>query len=198
MKKSIITVTIFFILIAIIPNLVNAENETNIKYYIPEVGMAVDIPNDFYDIIQGLENNDERVEKYKNSEQNFKQMGIAIDALDSLEEDATKEIVVAISKNTSTKKVDDFRNVPDDQIEQFSESFFESIKQQSDQVEFLETKVITTSNGNKYMTLVTKTQLEGKAVNSIIYYTIVNQQLVGVTIRYLNKDIDLQEARKYS
>ena len=196
MKNKLISIILLItILVTIIPHLVKAEEVTNIKYEIPEVGMSIELPNEFYDIIQGLQNNDEKVSKYQSAKQNFKQMGIVIDALDNLDDNATKEIVVAISKNASTKRVEDLKNVPEEQIQQFSDSFFQTMKKQNAEVEFIETKIISTSNENKYMTITTKTKTQEEVVNAITYYTIVNQQLIGVTIRYLGKDIDLQETK---
>lgn len=192
MKEKIITIfAIFIILISVISNVVLAE-ENNITYEIPKAGLTMQLPNKYYDIIQGLKNYDEKVDKYQGVRQNFEKMGIVIDAVDSLDENATREIVVAITKNNTNTN---FKDVPENEIEQFMKSFFETIKKQSPEVEFIENNVITTNSENKFMTATTKSKVNEQEINAITYYTIANQQLIGITMRYLGQEIDKEECQ---
>ncbi len=203
MKKIAISIIIFFIIItSIMQNLVKAEDNKvepeSTTYEISKIGMTIKIPSNFYDIIQGLEKNDEKVSEYQGAKQNLKKMGIMLNAVESLDENSTEEIIVVVSKNNITTQLVDIDNIPEEQMEKFSNSFFETIKQQATGLELIEEKVIDTGNGNKYMAVTTKSSIEQNTINTVTYYTIKNQLLIGITNKYLNKEIDTQKVRKYN
>lgn len=183
-------------------NLVKAEDNKvepeSTTYEISKIGMTIKIPSNFYDIIQGLEKNDEKVSEYQGAKQNLKKMGIMLNAVESLDENSTEEIIVVVSKNNITTQLVDIDNIPEEQMEKFSNSFFETIKQQATGLELIEEKVIDTGNGNKYMAVTTKSSIEQNTINTVTYYTIKNQLLIGITNKYLNKEIDTQKVRKYN
>lgn len=191
MKRIILKVLITTFFIILIGTTCLANNEIKID----DIGMKITISDEFYDIIQGLNNNDEKVEQFQSSKENFEKSGVVMDAVNATDESITKEIIVVKTTNTAVKQIIDIKNLNEETLEKFSEGFFESLKEQSTGVEFLETKIIKTNNENSYLTVVSQMQSQTSKMKSATYYTIANGNLIQISIRYLNTEFDEQEAQ---
>jgi len=191
MKKITLKILIIAFLIIHIGTACFASSEIKLD----DIGMKITISEEFYDIIQGLKNNDERVKKFQDSKESLENSGVVLDAVNATDESVTKEIIVVKTTNTTTKQIIDIRNLDEKTLEEFSEGFFESLKEQSKGVEFLETKIIKTNNEIPYLTVVTQMQSQTSKIQSTTYYTIANGNLIQIGIRYLNTEFDKQEAQ---
>lgn len=195
MKKIIGTVIIFLIFGILINTYCIATSDPNNKnqIYIPLLEMRFELDNEFYDIIQGLEENDEKVKDWQNSKNNFIQLGIVFDAVDSLEDNISKEIVIINNKNQTTEKIVNLAGLNEEELVQISESFFNEIKEDTQESQLNETKIEKSKNGNIYMTVTLQQNTDTGTINAKTYYTVIAKRLVGITFRYINKELDNNE-----
>jgi len=183
--------TIILIIILLLINI--ATNVMAVEVNIPTIGMKFKVEDNLYDIIQGLQNEDEKVQNLQQAKGKFVQLGIVYDAVDSLEDDISKEFIIMAIQNQAAEQIRNLSTKSEEEQKQISEDFFKGLKESTPEVTFDETKIVKSQNGNTYMTILSHQEIETGTVNVATYYTIVAKRLVGITFRYINKEIDNTE-----
>lgn len=183
--------TIILIIILLLINI--ATNVMAVEVNIPTIGMKFKVEDNLYDIIQGLQDEDEKVQKLQQAKGKFVQLGIVYDAVDSLEDDISKEFIIMATQNQAAEQIRNLSTKSEEEQKQISEDFFKGLKESTPEVTFDETKIVKSQNGNTYMTILSHQEIETGTVNVATYYTIVAKRLVGITFRYINKEIDNTE-----
>lgn len=183
--------TIILIILLLLINI--ATNVMAVEVNIPTIGMKFKVEDNLYDIIQGLKNEDEKVQNLQQVKGKFVQLGIVYDAVDSLEDDISKEFIIMATQNQAAEQIRNLSTKSEEEQKQISKDFFKGLKESTPEVTFDETKIVKSQNGNTYMTILSHQEIETGSVNVATYYTIVAKRLVGITFRYINKEIDNTE-----
>ena len=197
MKKKINFIIGIFFTIIMIFSLVKADDELEKKTYnLEDAGINISIDSNMFEIITGLENNDEKLDFITSKEEyltNYKSSGILLDAVDSLESDRTKEILVIQNKNMAYRDIPDINKLTEDEQKQYYEKFVESVKEQAGNtsIEIISDELYKTENGNVYFHIISSGKTEDEeTMNLSTYYTVMNQRLITIGIRYFNIDVD--------
>ena len=145
--------TIILIIILLLINI--ATNVMAVEVNIPTIGMKFKVEDNLYDIIQGLQYEDEKVQKLQQAKGKFVQLGIVYDAVDSLEDDISKEFIIMATQNQAAEQIRNLSTKSEEEQKQISEDFFKGLKESTPEVTFDETKIVKSQNGNTYMTILT-------------------------------------------
>lgn len=197
MKKKINFIIGIFFTIIMIFNSVKADDVIEQKTYnLEDAGINISIDSNMFEIITGLENNDEKLDFITSKEEylaSYKSSGILLDAVDSLESDRTKEILVIQNKNMAYRDIPDLNKLTEDDLKQYYEKFIESVKEQAGttSIEVVSDELYKTENGNVYFHIISSGKTEDEeTMNLSTYYTVMNQRLITIGIRYFNIDVD--------
>lgn len=176
----------------------NAENQNITTYTLENPGMYVPIDSNMIEIVTSLENNSEILSEYENKEEyleTLKNSGIVLDAVDKLGEEAQKEILVVVSDNKVYLTMPDLNQFTEEDLNTYYSSFIESITEQSKQtqIEIKTNEIYKTENGNVYFHITSEGNIGDIPTKLSTYYTIMNQKLVTIGIRYYNTEIDQNE-----
>ena len=176
----------------------NAENQNITTYTLENPGMYVPIDSNMIEIVTSLENNSEILSEYENKEEyleTLKNSGIVLDAVDKLGEEAQKEILVVVSDNKVYLTMPDLNQFTEEDLNTYYSSFIESITEQSKQtqIEIKTNEINKTENGNVYFHITSEGNIGDIPTKLSTYYTIMNQKLVTIGIRYYNTEIDQNE-----
>lgn len=197
MKKKINFIIGIFFTIIMIFNSVKADDVIEQKTYnLEDAGINISIDSNMFEIITGLENNDEKLDFITSKEEylaSYKSSGILLDAVDSLESDRTKEILVIQNKNMAYRDIPDLNKLTEDDLKQYYEKFIESVKEQAGttSIEIVSDELYKTENGNVYFHIISSGKTEDEeTMNLSTYYTVMNQRLITIGIRYFNIDVD--------
>ena len=204
MKKKINFIIGIFFTIIMIFNSVKADDVIEQKTYnLEDAGINISIDSNMFEIITGLENNDEKLDFITSKEEylaSYKSSGILLDAVDSLESDRTKEILVIQNKNMAYRDIPDLNKLTEDDLKQYYEKFIESVKEQAGttSIEIVSDELYKTENGNVYFHIISSGKTEDEeTMNLSTYYTVMNQRLITIGIRYFNIDVDSANDAKY-
>lgn len=200
MNRKINCIILIFLILASFCNFVNANELTT--YTLQEAGIKISIDSNMYEIITGLNNNDERLNFIDSKEDylaNYKNNGILLDAVDSLESNKSNEILVIQNKNMAYRNVPDINTLAEEQQKQYYDKFVNSIKEQANltNIEIISDELYKSSNNNVYFHIISKgSSEEGEVLNLSTYYTIMNQRLITIGIRYFNTDINKENEQQ--
>lgn len=194
-KTKILKVLIIFLLIIYtMITFVKAENMQ--EYKLEDIGMNISIDSSLIDIISGLENNDERLTSYSPKEEylnNFEQNGILLDAVDKINETPSKEILVMKQEGTTYLQMQDLNLYEQNSINGYYSQFIQSVGSQATEsgLTVKSNELYRTQNGNVYFHIVTEGKIDDN-LQAIIstYYTIMNQTMEVISIRYYNTQMD--------
>ena len=204
-KKLIILIILLFLLTItnILSPVVKAENETNEnlqKYTLEGPAMYISIDKNMIDLVSGLKNNDQRLQNFEKKEEYlnyYEQSGIIFDAVESLDESNPKEIIVVESNNKAYLSMPNLNQFSEEDLNTYYSQFINSVKLQAEstQIEIQKDEIYKTQNGNVYFHIISQGKIGEKDTKLSTYYTIMNQKLVTIGIRYFNTEIDKEESK---
>ena len=204
-KKLIILIILLFLLTItnILSPVVKAENETNEnlqKYTLEDPAMYISIDKNMIDLVSGLKNNDQRLQNFEKKEEYlnyYEQSGIIFDAVESLDESNPKEIIVVESNNKAYLSMPNLNQFSEEDLNTYYSQFINSVKLQAEstQIEIQKDEIYKTQNGNVYFHIISQGKIGEKDTKLSTYYTIMNQKLVTIGIRYFNTEIDKEESK---
>ena len=204
-KKLIILIIILFLLTItnILSPVVKAENETNEnlqKYTLEGPAMYISIDKNMIDLVSGLKNNDQRLQNFEKKEEYlnyYEQSGIIFDAVESLDESNPREIIVVESNNKAYLSMPNLNQFSEEDLNTYYSQFINSVKLQAEstQIEIQKDEIYKTQNGNVYFHIISQGKIGEKDTKLSTYYTIMNQKLVTIGIRYFNTEIDQEESK---
>lgn len=204
-KKLIILIIILFLLTItnILSPVVKAENETNEnlqKYTLEGPAMYISIDKNMIDLVSGLKNNDQRLQNFEKKEEYlnyYEQSGIIFDAVESLDESNPREIIVVESNNKAYLSMPNLNQFSEEDLNTYYSQFINSVKLQAEstQIEIQKDEIYKTQNGNVYFHIISQGKIGEKDTKLSTYYTIMNQKLVTIGIRYFNTEIDKEESK---
>ena len=194
-KTKLLKILIFFLLMLyLMIAFVKAENMQ--EYKLEDIGMNISIDSSLIDIISGLENNDERLTSYSPKEEylnNFEQNGILLDAVDKINETPSKEILVMKQEGTTYLQMQDLNLYEQNSINGYYSQFIQSVGSQATEsgLTVKSNELYRTQNGNVYFHIVTEGKIDDN-LQAIIstYYTIMNQKMEVISVRYYNTQMD--------
>ena len=204
-KKLIILIILLFLLTItnILSPVVKAENETNEnlqKYTLEGPAMYISIDKNMIDLVSGLKNNDQRLQNFEKKEEYlnyYEQSGIIFDAVESLDESNPREIIVVESNNKAYLSMPNLNQFSEEDLNTYYSQFINSVKLQAEstQIEIQKDEIYKTQNGNVYFHIISQGKIGEKDTKLSTYYTIMNQKLVTIGIRYFNTEIDKEESK---
>lgn len=204
-KKLIILIILLFLLTItnILSPVVKAENETNEnlqKYTLEGPAMYISIDKNMIDLVSGLKNNDQRLQNFEKKEEYlnyYEQSGIIFDAVESLDESNPREIIVVESNNKAYLSMPNLNQFSEEDLNTYYSQFINSVKLQAEstQIEIQKDEIYKTQNGNVYFHIISQGKIGEKDTKLSTYYTIMNQKLVTIGIRYFNTEIDQEESK---
>ena len=204
-KKLIILIILLFLLTItnILSPVVKAENETDEnlqKYTLEGPAMYISIDKNMIDLVSGLKNNDQRLQNFEKKEEYlnyYEQSGIIFDAVESLDESNPKEIIVVESNNKAYLSMPNLNQFSEEDLNTYYSQFINSVKLQAEstQIEIQKDEIYKTQNGNVYFHIISQGKIGEKDTKLSTYYTIMNQKLVTIGIRYFNTEIDKEESK---
>ena len=204
-KKLIILIILLFLLTItnILSPVVKAENETNEnlqKYTLEGPAMYISIDKNMIDLVSGLKNNNQRLQNFEKKEEYlnyYEQSGIIFDAVESLDESNPREIIVVESNNKAYLSMPNLNQFSEEDLNTYYSQFINSVKLQAEstQIEIQKDEIYKTQNGNVYFHIISQGKIGEKDTKLSTYYTIMNQKLVTIGIRYFNTEIDQEESK---
>ena len=204
-KKLIILIILLKLLIItnILSPVVKAENETNEnlqKYTLEGPAMYISMDKNMIDLVSGLKNNDQRLQNFEKKEEYlnyYEQSGIIFDAVESLDESNPREIIVVESNNKAYLSMPNLNQFSEEDLNTYYSQFINSVKLQAEstQIEIQKDEIYKTQNGNVYFHIISQGKIGEKDTKLSTYYTIMNQKLVTIGIRYFNTEIDQEESK---
>lgn len=211
LKKNVLKkICIFIILLLILSTSVMANNDQQVsdvkQYDLEKIGMKISLQNNFIDIIESMENNDEKVSNIENKDEylkNYKNSGVLLDAVDNIES-PSKEILVVCKTSNNYIDMANFNEFSDEEKNAYKEKLLETFEEKEKQSQSEKTKfsikensILKTDNGNNFINIKTSLEKEEKVLEMSIYYTIVNGRLVTISFRnYQKEDQEMQEQEK--
>lgn len=211
LKKNVFKkICIFIILLLILSTSVMANNDQQVsdvkQYDLEKIGMKISLQNNFIDIIESMENNDEKVSNIENKDEylkNYKNSGVLLDAVDNIER-PSKEILVVCKTSNNYIDMANFNEFSDEEKNAYKEKLLETFEEKEKQSQSEKTKfsikensILKTDNGNNFISIKTSLEKEEKVLEMSIYYTIVNGRLVTISFRnYQKEDQEMQEQEK--
>ena len=107
LKKNVFKeICIFIIILLILSTSVMANNDQQVsdvkQYNLEKIGMKISLQNNFIDIIESMENNDEKVSDIENKDEylkNYKNSGVLLDVVDNIESPSKEILVVCKTSN---------------------------------------------------------------------------------------------------
>ena len=211
LKKNVFKkICIFIILLLILSTSVMANNDQQVsdvkQYDLEKIGMKISLQNNFIDIIESMENNDEKVSNIENKDEylkNYKNSGVLLDAVDNIES-PSKEILVVCKTSNNYIDMANFNEFSDEEKNAYKEKLLETFEEKEKQSQSEKTKfsikensILKTDNGNNFISIKTSLEKEEKVLEMSIYYTIVNGRLVTISFRnYQKEDQEMQEQEK--
>lgn len=155
------------------------------KFSIENEGISITLTDEYYDLLEEVkqqikDNNNETLEKYN----------LIFYVANSLDENITKQVMIAATENDTTKQTPDLRNFTSNKLENYYNKYISLLKQN---YEIKENKLKITNNGNVYIAYKTETEDNEKRVESYSYDTVVNQKLISVNISFVNSQVSWEQ-----
>lgn len=203
-NKKILVIAVIFLVSIMISGVVNART-----YNIEEEEISITLDDEYINVFTEYTENEDRLseilpsEYYSNFVKTNKDQGAILDAIKLDEENnMVTEILISVQDNKQDE-VRDFKDYDESEIKEYSKKFvteletelkaqMEAILSSNAEVEVSEDELYTSANGDVYIKL--HVNLAGQ--NSDFFYTVKNYKLIGVNIRYLDGNEDLEMAKK--
>ena len=192
----IVTFFIFVLNSLVFATTVNTDN-TNSQ--IGNSDIYFSFKNDYYDLVSGIQNDDERFATYLTQKDNylayFEQNAIIYDAVNSLEpESLSQEIVITQSTNATIQQIYNLKNLSNESLEEFSNSFVATLKEDIstsfENASFLSEGTYTSISGDIYLYLVFSANVGQTPMQLAYYSSIVNGKANLITLQYLSSTSD--------
>lgn len=147
LKKNVFKkICIFIILLLILSTSVMANNDQQVsdvkQYDLEKIGMKISLQNNFIDIIESMENNDEKVSNIENKDEylkNYKNSGVLLDAVDNIES-PSKEILVVCKTSNNYIDMANFNEFSDEEKNAYKEKLLETFEEKEKQSQSEKTK----------------------------------------------------------
>ena len=140
LKKNVFKkICIFIIILLILSTSVMANNDQQVsdvkQYDLEKIGMKISLQNNFIDIIESMENNDEKVSNIENKDEylkNYKNSGVLLDAVDNIES-PSKEILVVCKTSNNYIDMANFNEFSDEEKNAYKEKLLETFEEKEKQ-----------------------------------------------------------------
>ena len=171
----------------------NANDNTNLQ--IGNSDIYFSLKNDYYDLVSGIQNDDEQFATYLTQKENylayFEENNIIYDAVNSLDaESLSQEIVIAQSTNSTIQQVYNLKTLSSEALEEFSSTFISTLKENVsssfEDMTFLSEGTYTSASGDIYLYLVFSATVNETPMQLAYYCSIVNGNANMFTLQYLS------------
>ena len=188
----IVTFFIFVLNSLVFATTVNTDN-TNSQ--IGNSDIYFSFKNDYYDLVSGIQNDDEQFATYLTQKENylayFEENNIIYDAVNSLDaESLSQEIVIAQSTNSTIQQVYNLKTLSSEALEEFSSTFISTLKENVsssfEDMTFLSEGTYTSASGDIYLYLVFSATVNETPMQLAYYCSIVNGNANMFTLQYLS------------
>ena len=174
----------------------NANDNTNLQ--IGNSDIYFSLKNDYYDLVSGIQNDDEQFATYLTQKENylayFEENNIIYDAVNSLNaESLSQEIVIAQSTNSTIQQVYNLKTLSSEALEEFSSTFISTLKENASSFEdmtFLSEGTYTSASGDIYLYLIFSATVNETPMQLAYYCSIVNGRANMFTLQYLSSASD--------
>ena len=174
----------------------NTNDNTNLQ--IGNSDIYFSLKNDYYDLVSGIQNDDEQFATYLTQKENylayFEENNIIYDAVNSLNaESLSQEIVIAQSTNSTIQQVYNLKTLSSEALEEFSSTFISTLKENASSFEdmtFLSEGTYTSASGDIYLYLVFSATVNETPMQLAYYCSIVNGRANMFTLQYLSSASD--------
>lgn len=175
----------------------NANDNTNLQ--IGNSDIYFSLKNDYYDLVSGIQNNDEQFATYLTQKENylayFEENNIIYDAVNSLDaESLSQEIVIAQSTNSTIQQVYNLKTLSSEALEEFSSTFISTLKENAsssfEDMTFLSEGTYTSASGDIYLYLIFSATVNETPMQLAYYCSIVNGRANMFTLQYLSSASD--------
>ena len=175
----------------------NTNDNTNLQ--IGNSDIYFSLKNDYYDLVSGIQNDDEQFATYLTQKENylayFEENNIIYDAVNSLDaESLSQEIVIAQSTNSTIQQVYNLKTLSSEALEEFSSTFISTLKENVsssfEDMTFLSEGTYTSASGDIYLYLVFSATVNETPMQLAYYCSIVNGRANMFTLQYLSSASD--------
>lgn len=175
----------------------NANDNTNLQ--IGNSDIYFSLKNDYYDLVSGIQNDDEQFATYLTQKENylayFEENNIIYDAVNSLNaESLSQEIVIAQSTNSTIQQVYNLKTLSSEALEEFSSTFISTLKENAsssfEDMTFLSEGTYTSASGDIYLYLIFSATVNETPMQLAYYCSIVNGNANMFTLQYLSSASD--------
>ncbi len=175
----------------------NANDNTNLQ--IGNSDIYFSLKNDYYDLVSGIQNDDEQFATYLTQKENyltyFEENNIIYDAVNSLDaESLSQEIVIAQSTNSTIQQVYNLKTLSSEALEEFSSTFISTLKENAsssfEDMTFLSEGTYTSASGDIYLYLIFSATVNETPMQLAYYCSIVNGNANMFTLQYLSSASD--------
>ena len=175
----------------------NANDNTNLQ--IGNSDIYFSLKNDYYDLVSGIQNDDEQFATYLTQKENylayFEENNIIYDAVNSLNaESLSQEIVIAQSTNSTIQQVYNLKTLSSEALEEFSSTFISTLKENVsssfEDMTFLSEGTYTSASGDIYLYLIFSATVNETPMQLAYYCSIVNGRANMFTLQYLSSASD--------
>ena len=175
----------------------NANDNTNLQ--IGNSDIYFSLKNDYYDLVSGIQNDDEQFATYLTQKENylayFEENNIIYDAVNSLDaESLSQEIVIAQSTNSTIQQVYNLKTLSNEALEEFSSTFISTLKENVsssfEDMTFLSEGTYTSASGDIYLYLIFSATVNETPMQLAYYCSIVNGNANMFTLQYLSSASD--------
>lgn len=192
---------LMIIMVLLGQHFVKADEWTTKEF--PTIGMKLSIEPDLIDVIETLKQGEETLTQYEPKEKflrYFEQSGIVLNAVDQLEGDPTRQLMVVQNNHQVYWNVPDFKTFTEEQVNQYYEGFIQSaqeqVKGQENGMQIQDHELVKTQNGNVYIHVKGTGKIEDKSVQMSIYYTIINHRLITISYRAINQEVNQEKVNQ--
>ena len=157
------------------------------------------LKNDYYDLVSGIQNDDEQFATYLTQKENylayFEANNIIYDAVNSLDaESLSQEIVITQSTNSTIQQVYNLKMLSSESLDEFSSTFISTLKENVscsfEDTTFLSEGTYTSASGDIYLYLVFSATVNESPMQLAYYCSIVNGRANLFTLQYLSSVSD--------
>lgn len=192
---------LMIIMVLLGQHFVKADEWTTKEF--PTIGMKLSIEPDLIDVIETLKQGEKTLTQYEPKEKflrYFEQSGIVLNAVDQLEGDPTRQLMVVQNNHQVYWNVPDFKTFTEEQVNQYYEGFIQSaeeqVKGQENGMQIQDHELVKTQNGNVYIHVKGTGKIEDKSVQMSIYYTIINHRLITISYRAINQEVNQEKVNQ--
>lgn len=185
MKKILKLLLIILLLISV--QTLSFASEAR-KYSIENEGISIVLTDEYYDVLQNVQQQSEDTDN-----EQMQKYNLVFYVAHSLDENVTKQIMIATIENDATKQTPDLKYFTSNKLENYYNQYIDSLEQQ---YKIQDNKLKTTNNGNVYIAYKIDTTDENNKVESYNYDTVINQKLVSINISFVNSETSWEQVDK--